>query len=102
MNDSTPPPLPAPTSKLWWFAWILATVIIPGSLLLIMATIADDSALVVLYLLGAIVLALHILSSIKLGRRGSGGMTVLLLFGGWLLMGVSLFVGCVSLLSNQH
>lgn len=102
MDDSPPPPLPAPASKAWWFAWILSTVVIPGSLLFIAAAVASDSGVVALYGLGAIALLLHIVSSVKLGRRSSTVTTLLLLFGGWLLMSVSAFAGCVALLSQGH
>lgn len=102
MDDSPPPPLPAPASKAWWFAWILSTVVIPGSLLFIAAAVASDSGVVALYGLGAIALLLHIFSSVQIGRCTSDSLTVFLLFGGWLLMGVSAFAGCVVLLSQAH
>lgn len=102
MSESTPPPLPAPASKAWWFVWILSTVVIPGCLLFITTAIGNDSGEVALYGLGAIALLLHIVSSVKLGRQGSGLMSLLLLFGGWLLMGVSAFAGCVALLTQGH
>jgi hypothetical protein len=100
MSEPNLPPA-ASTSKIWWFAWILATVIIPGSsLLLLSASAASQNvtvAIVSLGLVGVVALALHVISSFKLSNTRSSFMTALLIFGGWLLMAVSYFAGCLAL-----
>lgn len=86
---------------LWWFVWIMTTVIVPGCTfgLLAMLNATSEMAWGVAGVAGLVALALHIVSSVKLGRGGSGWLTAGLIFGGWGLMGVSLFVGCLVLVS---
>lgn len=80
--------------------WIMTTVIVPGctfGLLAMQHTVAE----VIWCVAGLVVLALHIVSSVKLGKGGSGWLTAGLIFGGWALMGASFFVGCLVLVSNS-
>ncbi len=86
--------------KGWWAGWLLATIVIPGSTLrLLSATPADQNAglaIALLCLAGGMAFYLHIVSSIKLGSNLSSVMTALLVFGGWLLMAMSFFAGCLA------
>ncbi len=47
-----------------------------------------------------VILILHIYSSVKLGRSHSGCLIAALLLGGWALMLVCFFVGCVIVMNN--
>lgn len=98
MSGQNPPPLPVSNTKLWWFAWILSTAVVPGVVCGLLATtsIVQD---VILPLAGFGVLILHIIASVKLGWDRSGWLTAGLIFGGWLLMLVSTFVGCMALIT---
>lgn len=93
-------PQPPPPQGGWWFAWILATIVIPGiSLVLLSATPADKNVALALGSLGMVVAiaeTLHITASFKLSQYRSSIMTALLIFGGWLLMAASFFLGCVA------
>lgn len=96
MNEDSSQPVPKKGS--WWFVWILCTVIVPGvtfGLLAMQSVIAEA----VWGVAALAVLVLHIVSSVKLGKDGSGWLTVGLIFGGWVLMGASFFVGCLVLVS---
>jgi hypothetical protein len=55
----------------------------------------------VYFVAAAAALILHIVSSSKLGGGASGWLTFGLIFGGWALMLVSFFVGCVSVMNNM-
>ena len=83
-----------------WFVWILCTVIVPGATFGLLATQRGGSE-VLWGLIALVVCVLHIVSSVKLGKGGSGWLTAGLIFGGWALMFVSLFVGCVVLVSTN-
>lgn len=99
MTESTPPPLPAaPNAKLWWFIWILCTVILPGGALGLLAVL-PSSLEQVLIAAGIGIFILQLVSSVKLGTGRSGWLTAGLIFGGWALMLVSLFVGCLALVT---
>ncbi len=82
----------------WWFGWLLATVVIPGATFGLVISDSVKSE-VVWGGIGLVTFVLHILSSVKLGRGKSGWLTVGLLFGGWVLMLVSVFVGCLAVVS---
>lgn len=66
----------------------------------ILLALPDGGQPTSLYLAGAVAVILHLTSSIKLGRKGSGLMSLLLIFGGWVLMVVSFFVGCLVVLNQ--
>jgi len=85
---------------LWWFVWIMTTVIVPGCTFGLLA-MQNSIAEVAWGVAGLVVFVLHIVSSVKLGKGGSGWLTAGLIFGGWALMLVSLFVGCLVLVSNS-
>lgn len=101
MNTSTPQPLPAKGS--WWFAWILATAVIPGLTLAVLPLLSENDSLpqTIMALGGISAFVLHIVSSIKLGKGRSGGLVVGLIFGGWALMLVSFFAGCLALVALE-
>jgi len=100
MTEAEPPQPPEKDStQIWWLAWILATVIIPAGAMSFLLALPNGDKPIALYLIGAVVLILHIVSSIKLDRKGSGLISLLLIFGGWILMAVSFFVGCIALIS---
>lgn len=82
----------------WWFGWLLATVIIPGATfgLLVSETVKSE---VVWGTVALVTFVMHIVSSVKLGRGRSGWLTAGLVVGGWGLMLVSVFVGCLAVVS---
>jgi hypothetical protein len=103
------PPFPAepkpapPASGGWWIAWIFATVIVPG-LIVPLANGVDQNGLMSDYwwvIVGGI-LILHMVASVKLGWCRSGCLAAALILGGWALMLVSFFVGCISVMSNMN
>ncbi len=98
MTESPPPPLP--NTKLWWYAWILATVILPGAMLWLLAILPGMDTLWLLAVL--LVLGLHLVASSKLGKGRSGWLTAGLIFGGWALMLVSMFIGCIALMNQSQ
>jgi len=96
MNESIPPP-PAVKSNtsFWWFVWLLCTVIIPGTVIPLSNALPGLSGSdTVCLAIGVVMLILHIFASLKLSS-GSGWLACGLLFGGWILMLASFFVGCV-------
>ncbi len=101
MDENKPPPLPAKGS--WWFAWILATAVIPGLTLSLLAVLPEDGNLgqVILALAAIGTFLLHIVATLKLGKGRSGGLTVGLFFGGWALMLASFFAGCLVLVALE-
>lgn len=101
MDTTTPPPLPAKGT--WWYAWIFATAVIPGLTLAVLPLLPgnDSLAQMVMPLGGISAFVLHIVSSIKLGKGRSAGLIVGLIFGGWALMLVSFFAGCLVLITNE-
>jgi hypothetical protein len=99
MNENSTQP--AEGRGRWWFAWILATIVIPGSAISFLLALPDGGQPTALFLFGVVTFILHIVSSIKLDHKGSGLISLLLVFGGWVLMVVSLFVGCVVLVSRS-
>ncbi|WP_395718216.1 hypothetical protein [Prosthecobacter sp.] len=97
MNENSPQP--APEKGPWWFVWILSTVIFPGATFGMLASNTRYLEVIV-GVVGFVTFVMHIVSSVKLGKGGSGWLTAGLIFGGWALMFVSLFVGCVVLVSQ--
>lgn len=97
MNENSAQP--AEGKSHWWFIWIVTTVIVPGITFGLLAMQTGVSE-VLCGVIGLVVFALHIVSSVKLGKGRSGWLTAGLIFGGWALMLVSLFVGCVVLVSR--
>ena len=98
----TPQPVP-PAGGGWWLAWILATVIAPGVSLPLVERLPDSKWGPPFFWMGvAIILILHFISAIKLGRGRSGCLAVGLLFGGWALMLASAFVGCMTLVKDMN
>jgi len=89
-----------PASGGWWLAWILATVIIPGAMLWLLAILPGMDTLWLLAVF--LVLGLHLVASSKLGKGRSGWLTSGLIFGGWALMLVSAFIGCIALMTQSH
>lgn len=83
----------------WWFVWILATSLLPGLMFGLLATMPGGSE-ELWSAVGLVVLILHLVSSVKLAREKSGWLMVGLIFGGWGLMLVSLFVGCLVVVSR--
>jgi hypothetical protein len=78
---------PRPTAKGgWWFLWILAAVPMPGMAPFLHA----DKALA----LCLVALVLHFIASMKLDRKAFW-QSALIFWGGWVLMAVSFFAGCV-------
>ena len=100
MSESRPPPVPSPpNNKLWWFVWILCTVIFPGSTLGLLAVLPGSLEWVWIAAgIGRFVF--HLIASVKLGKGRSGRLTAGLNFGGWALMLVSVFIGCVALMTQ--
>ncbi len=100
------PPLPPPIPTVgggWWLAWILATVILPGATLPVAELLPNSTWSPIVFWTGlAVILIMHFVSAIKLGRGRSGWLAVGLLFGGWALMLASAFVGCVMLMNNTN
>lgn len=79
--------------------WIICTVVAPGGLFAALAFLPSKLE----WSVGAgglAVFVLHLVSSVKVGKGGSGWLTAGLIFGGWALMLVSMFVGCVVLASR--
>lgn len=91
---------PAAGKGPWWFLWILCTVILPGGTFGLLASNIRHLDVLV-WGIGFVAFVLHIFTSVKLGKGGSGWLTFGLIFGGWALMVVSLFVGCVVLVSTN-
>lgn len=90
---------PAEGKGPWWFVWILCAVIVPGSTFGLLAT--QSGGLEVLWgVIALVVFVLHIVASVKLGKNRSGWLIVGLIFGGWVLMLMSVFVGCLVLVSQ--
>lgn len=87
-----------PASKGWWYIWILCAVIVPGGTFALLASVFEGQEEILH--LGWFFAALHIVSSVKLGRHRSAWLTVGLIFGGWVLMLVSLFVGCLAVVNH--
>ena len=91
-NNQTPPPKGA-----WWFAWIFSAFVLPA---ILGAFAAQDTfqvnkpAQALACLVIAISLGLHFGSCIKLDQK-IGPLIALLFLGGWVLMLVSFFTGCL-------
>lgn len=98
MNENSAQP--AEGKGHWWFIWIMTTVIVPGVTFGLLAMQTGVSE-VLWGVIALVVFVLHLVSSVKLGKGGSGWLTAGLIFGGWVLMGVSFFVGCLVLVSNS-
>jgi len=99
MDETSPPPLPSqPNTKLWWFVWILCTVIFPGSTLGLLAVLPGSLDWVWIAA-GIGCFVFHLIASVKLGKGRSGGLIAGLIFGGWALILASLFVGCLALVT---
>ena len=101
MTESTPPPSPSPASpKLWWLIWILCTVI-PSSFFPLSAVLSGG-----LEWLGGIAgigcLVFQLIASFKLGEGRSGWLTAGLILGGWALILVSVFIGCITTLIKMN
>mgnify|MGYP001256814251 CR=1 FL=1 len=78
---------PQPNAKgRWWFLWILAAVLLPG----VAPFLHADKALALC--VGGLVL--HFIASMKLDRTAFW-QSALVFWGGWVLMLVSFFAGCV-------
>lgn len=102
MTESTPPSLPSPANtKLWWFVWILCTVIFPGGTLGLLAVLPGSLEWVWIAS-GIGCLVFHLIASVKLGKGRSGWLTAGLIFGGWALMLVSVFIGCIALMTQSQ
>ena len=87
-NSKTPP-----SKGAWWFGWIFSTVVLPavaGAL----AFQNNKPAPVLACLIGATSLGLHFGSCIKLDQK-VGPLIALLFLGGWALMVVTFFSGCL-------
>jgi len=96
------PPVP-PAGGGWWLAWILATVIAPGVALTLVDLLPNSEWSPPICWTGlAVILVTHFVSAIKLGRGRSGCLAVGLLFGGWVLMLASAFVGCMMLVNVMN
>jgi hypothetical protein len=87
-------------STRWWFAWIIATVIIPGGALVFIGLVpeAGDLRSMALRGVGTAAFLAHLIASAELARDGSALKIFILVVGGWFLMAVSLFASCTSLL----
>ncbi len=98
MNEMSPQPV---TKKgPWWFTWILCTVILPSGTFWISLL---PSSYEWLWFVWVIVnLIFHLIASVKLGKGRSGWFIAGLIFGGWALMLVSVFIGCMALLIRSH
>ncbi len=99
-----PPPLP-PVAKsntgLWWFVWILCTVIAPGIAMTLGAMLPGGDGSVVFCVVASLAMPIfHIVSSIKLSQGGSGWLRFALIFGGWILMLACFFIGCVVMINQ--
>lgn len=96
-ENSTPPPAPHGG---WWFAWIIATVIIPGSALVLITLIPETwrFSSPALRIAGGATLLLHLIASVELAKEGSALKPFMLVVGGWLLMAVSLYASCSALI----
>jgi hypothetical protein len=98
MNENSAQP--AEGKGHWWFVWIMTTVNLPGITFGLLAKQTSTSE-VLWGVIALVILALHIVSSVKLGKGGSGWLTAGLIFGGWVLMGASFFVGCLVVVSTN-
>jgi CDP-diglyceride synthetase len=78
----------------FWLGWILSTVVLPAIAGCFVLKSANASGLAMALL--PVCLLLHLITSIYLEKRG-WLVSFLLFFGGWGLMVVSFFAGCVSL-----
>ncbi|WP_395739450.1 hypothetical protein [Prosthecobacter sp.] len=100
-----PPPVPPPAAAAsggWWLAWILATVVMPGAAIPVVDHLPDTPLSVAICWAGAaVILISHVVSSVRLGRKRSGCLIAALIVGGWGLMLVSFFVGCVTIMNNR-
>jgi len=81
-NDSRP----QPKNSLWWFAWLAASLVLPG-----MAPFFRAETALALCVGG---LLLHFIACMKLDRPAFW-QSALVFWGGWVLMLVSFFAGCV-------
>lgn len=70
----------------WWFLWFLAAVALPG-----IAPFCYTETALALCVTG---LVLHFTASMKLDRKAFW-QSALIFWGGWALMLVSFFAGCV-------
>ncbi len=75
-----------PLKGMWWLLWVLAAVLLPG-----MAPFFRAEGALVLCVGG---LVLHFIASMKLDRTAFW-QSALIFWGGWVLMLVSFFAGCV-------
>lgn len=90
---------PTGGKRFWWFVWILCTVIVPGVIFGLLVTVIQGHE--EFLHLGWLFALLHIVASVKLGRDVSGWLTAGLIFGGWILMLVSFFVGCLAVVASR-
>lgn len=100
MNESSGEPEQPPSSQGgFWLGWILSTLVLPAIAGGFVLKSADASGLAMALL--PVCLLLHLITSIYLEKRG-WVMSFLLFVGGWGLMVVSFFAGCVSLGKPFH
>ena len=93
MNDA-PDPDESPSAKGDpWLSWIVAVIVLPSIAGAICFHAPYGPGIAIIS--GIVALFLHLGSSMKLDGKGLG-MVLLLYFGGWLLMAVSFFVGCLA------
>ena len=109
MTEFKPPPLPSPASpKLWWFVWVLCTVILPpiiGALGSGVISVSGPQGFFGVSVVAALAgLALHVVSCVKLSEGSSGWRNAVLmlglLLGGWVLMLALMQFGCHSALGR--
>ncbi len=83
--DEKPSSPPSPKGR-WWLLWIIAAVPMPG----VAPFYPGNKALA----LCVAALVLHFIASMKLDRSAFW-QSALIFWGGWVLMLVSFFAGCV-------
>lgn len=95
MDEKQQPPT-AQTQGSWWFGWIICTLVFPACFGVGFGRWFQTSAVIfpIFGLLSIGALILHIVASIKLSNDRTG-IIIALLLGGWALMAVTFFVGCV-------
>jgi len=91
-----------PAHGAWWFGWIFATVVFPGVVLGLIVKASQEPSDAMLSLFGLAVFILHFVSSFRLSQGKSGWLTFGLIVGGWLLALMSLFVGCLMIVSQSR
>jgi len=94
-----------PANGGWWIAWILTcTVLAPATALGAIAGLPRMGGLnnPAWLMAGLAVGVLHLFSSIRLSQRRSAWVAVGLIIGGWILMLLSSFIGCLVLVSHSR